>query len=69
MKKSELQETNDRRTYKVFTTIDQDPYPYEGVNFYPAYRRGFRNPSRVLKKYQVRNYRTWKYNRKTKYKL
>ena len=35
---------------------------------YPKYRKGFKNPGKYLYKFQVRQYRTWKHNRKTQYK-
>ena len=40
----------------------------EGINMYPRYRRGFKNSGKQLEHYQVRQYRTWKYNRKTQWK-
>jgi len=40
----------------------------EGTNFYPRYRRGFKNSGKQIEHYQVRQYRTWKYNRKTQWK-
>ncbi len=40
----------------------------EGLWSYPDYRVGFKNPKKYIYKYQVRMYRTWKYNRKTKWK-
>tara|TARA_R110000851_G_scaffold47424_6_gene115187 strand:- start:2813 stop:3034 length:222 start_codon:yes stop_codon:yes gene_type:complete len=40
----------------------------EGINMYPRYRRGFKNSGKQLEIYQVRQYRTWKHNRKTQWK-
>jgi hypothetical protein len=40
----------------------------EGINMYPRYRRGFKNSGKQLENYQVRQYRTWKHNRKTQWK-
>jgi len=59
------------RTYKIVTTIDQDPYWDEGFSYY--YPKGVKNHSKakiskLLLIYQVRMYRTWKYNRKTQWK-
>lgn len=48
--------------------ICQDRYFDECWGTYPRYNRGFVNPNRVLYNYQVRLYRSWKYNRKTQYK-
>lgn len=56
-----------RKEYNVATRND-DPYWDEGISFYPRYRRGFKNPNKTIMSYQVRMYRTWKHNRKTKYK-
>ncbi len=38
------------------------------VRWYPKYKRGFINPHKGLVTWQVREYRTWKYNRKTQWK-
>lgn len=40
----------------------------EGITFYPVYRRGFKNKHKQIMRYQARMYRTWKHNRKTKWK-
>ena len=40
----------------------------EGVSFYPRWRPGFKNSGKQLVKYQMRQYRTWKHNRKTQWK-
>ena len=40
----------------------------EGTHFYPEYRPGFKNAGKYLQMYKVRMYKTWKYNRKTKWK-
>ncbi len=44
------------------------PYWDDGVYLYPRYRRGFKNSNKQIYSYQVRMYRTWKHNRKTKWK-
>ena len=44
------------------------PYWDDGVYLYPRYRRGFKNSNKGIYSYQVRMYRTWKHNRKTKWK-
>lgn len=56
--KSIYNNTLDRRTYKILTTIDQDPFP-------PGYWRKNRNG---LYPQEVRKYRSWKNTRKTQYK-
>lgn len=58
--------TNRELLYKAILNID--PYFDECWAYQPLYRRGFKNPNKVLYMYQVRLYRTWKYNRKTQYK-
>lgn len=40
----------------------------EGVNFYPKYRRGFKNSNKYIMAYQARMYKSWKHNRKNKWK-
>ncbi len=44
------------------------PYYDDGINFFPKYRKGFKNPIKRIMGYQVRMYRTWKHNRKTQWK-
>ena len=61
--------TNDNKTYKVKSEIiDNDPYPDEGVNYYPKYRRRFKNTKKQIRSYQRRMYKTWKHNRMNKWK-
>ena len=59
---------NDRRVFKIQIILDTDLYADEGIAFHPEYRKGFRNPCKHLRQFQVRRYRTWKYNRKRQYK-
>ena len=56
-----------RKEYNV-ATRNLEPYWDEGINFYPKYRRGFKNSNRTIMSYQVRMYKTWKHNRKTQWK-
>ena len=63
-----IEKTTDSREYKLLTTIEKDPYWDEGLNFYPRYRRGFKNPNKQLMSFQIRMYKTWKYNRKNQWK-
>ena len=44
------------------------PYWDDGIAEYPKYRKGFKNPIKRIFNYQVRMYKTWKYNRKTQWK-
>lgn len=61
------QRTTHNKEYKIVTR-DRDPYWDEGIVQYPKKRKGFKNPNRQIFGYQVRMYRTWKHNRKTKWK-
>lgn len=74
MKKGKvLKNLTDRRAYKLLTTIDQDPYSEEFWGTHKGW--GSKTPparkwkKKVLYVFQYRMYRTWKHNRKTKYKL
>lgn len=53
--------------YKIKNN-DNDLYWDEGIKFYPRYKLGFKNPNKQIMSYQVRMYRTWKYNRKNQWK-
>lgn len=60
--------TTNRKEYKFFTNSKiKEPYWDEGWTYYPKYRRGFKKSKQILK-YQVRMYRTWKHNRRTRWK-
>lgn len=61
--------TMHRKEYKVETQGLRDWYWDEGVYLYPIYRRGYNNPNKRLFSYQMRMYKTWKYNRKTQWKV
>jgi hypothetical protein len=64
-----IETTNHRREYHIlFLKKWNDPYSDEGVNFYPKYKRGYKNPHKQIYAYQRRMYRTWKYNRKRQWK-
>lgn len=57
------------RVYKIVTNPDYgDPYWDEYINYYPKWKRGFKNPNKRIMSYQVRMYKTWKHNRKTQWK-
>jgi len=58
--------TTNSREYKIITG-NTDPYWDEGYRYHKS--RGRRKwKKKQLLHYQVRLYRTWKYNRKTKWK-
>jgi hypothetical protein len=57
------------RNYHIIYLNELYPiYWEEGVNFYPRYRRGFKNSRKPIQRYKQRMYRSWKHNRKTKWK-
>jgi hypothetical protein len=62
--------TTHSKEYKIVNNSEYaDRYSDEGVFFYPKYRKGFtKNKKRRLRMFQVRMYKTWKHNRKTKWK-
>ena len=67
--RARLSEADNGREYQIIRINEEYPmYWDEGLNFYPKYKRGFVNPNKQIHASQVREYRTWKYNRKTKWK-
>jgi hypothetical protein len=71
-KKRNRAKLNKAKTSRVYNLIMfrelYPPYYEEGIMFYPKYRAGFKNTNRRLPKCKIREYRTWKHNRKTQYK-
>lgn len=73
-KKKILKVTCDSRTYRILRTIDQDPFPYSEECWSVHYAKGSHTRStrkwkrKVIFKFEYREYRTWKYNRKTRWK-
>ena len=64
-----LKNAHNRREYRIIWLNEEfPPYWDEGMYLYPSYRRGCHNPNKRILSYQVRMYRTWKYNRKTQWK-
>lgn len=65
---------NDAQTNKEYNSILVNilypKYWDDGIMFYPKYRLGYTQNKRIkeIMKYQVRQYKTWKYNRKKQYK-
>lgn len=70
--RAKLSKAHSSKDYKRILNSELYPvYWEEGVNFYPKYRRGFKNPagrSSYLMKFEVRMYRSWKYNRRCQYR-
>jgi hypothetical protein len=63
------------KTSKEYNSIQyNDLYPLywdEGINYYPRYNRGTKSPcrkQRQLQSFERRMYRSWKCNRKTRWK-
>lgn len=58
------------KEYKIANNGEYgDWYSDEGVNYHPQYRKGFtKHNRRRIPMFKVRMYRTWKHNRKTKWK-
>jgi hypothetical protein len=67
--RAKLNKAENGREYQLLWLDENYPmYWEEGLHPYPQYRRGFKNPNKQIFKYQVRMYRTWKYNRRTQWK-
>jgi hypothetical protein len=67
--RAKLNKAKNEREYRasVFNEL-YPPYWDDGIVEYPKYRKGYKNPNRRLFNYQVRMYKTWKHNRKTRWK-
>ena len=65
--------TTDSRTYRILTTIDQDIYFDECWSLHTSSGQHTKSTRKWKKKqlyaFQVRMYKTWKHNRKTKWKV
>lgn len=67
--RAKLKKANNGREYHIIWLNElYPPYWGEGTNMYPRYNRGFKSPSKRLQRYQQQAYRTWKYNRLTRWK-
>jgi hypothetical protein len=68
-KRSFLNEAKTSREYRILWLEENyPPYWDDGLNLYPAWRRGFKNSGKAIESYKMRMYRTWKHNRKTQWK-
>lgn len=64
-----LNQAKNSREYSILWIEENYPlYWEEGLNLYPVWRRGFKNPGKQIESYKVRMYKTWKHNRKTQWK-
>lgn len=67
--RAKLNKANNGREYgNILSDILYPLYWDEGCNMYPRYRRGYKNSGKQIFSYQRRMYRTWKHNRKTRWK-
>ena len=67
--RSALKRVDTSREYKiVLTKFNFPPYWDDGMMFYPLFRRGYSNTNKTIRSYEMRRYKTWKYNRKTQWK-
>lgn len=60
--------TNNKEYRIIFLNYEYPIYWDDGIVEYPNYRKGFKNPNKRIFNYQVRMFRSWKYNRKTQWK-
>ena len=63
---NKAQNGNEHR--KMFLKWVYPPYWDDGIMTYPKFKKGFKNPNKRLLSYQVRMYKTWKHNRKNRWK-
>ena len=67
--REKLKRSITNREYKIILLGVLYPHYWDdGIRTYPRYRKGFKNPNRQLFSSQIREYRTWKYNRMKQYK-
>lgn len=67
--RSRLNKSTNGREYKlILIEMYYSLYWDEGILMYPKINKGFKYPNKYLMKHEIRMYRSWKYNRKTKYK-
>ena len=70
LNRAKLNNSHDNHEYHIiWLKLEFEPYWDEGLNFYPKYRRGYKNTKKQILSYQVRMYRSWKHNRKYQYKI
>jgi len=67
--RAKLNKATTNREYNLILLNYEYPlYWDDGIIEYPQYRRGYKNPIKRIFNYQVRMYKTWKYNRNTQWK-
>jgi len=68
--RARLSKSECSRDYRLISLNEWYPlYWDEGLNFYPYYKKGYKNTNKQIPIHKVREYKTWKYNRKTKWKV
>lgn len=60
--------TNKREYWIILLNYEYPMYWDDGIREHPTYRSGYKNPNKRIFNYQVRMYKSWKYNRKTQWK-
>jgi hypothetical protein len=67
--RAKLNKATNNHEYRILWLKEEfPPYYDDGMILYPSNRRGYKNPNKRIQSYQVRMYKSWKYNRKTKWK-
>jgi len=68
--RSKLNKTTTSREYKLLNmNLVYPMYWDEGISMYPKIRLGCKNPNKQLMRYEIRMYRSWKYHRKTQWRV
>lgn len=66
--RAKLNKAQTSKEYKNILMNELYPiYWDECISFYPKYRLGYKNSNKQIFYYKVREYRTWKYNKKKQY--
>lgn len=66
--RAKLNKAHNQKEYrKILLSILYPPYFDDGYNYYPKYRAGFKNPQKRISPQKVREYKSWKHNRKKQY--
>ncbi len=67
--RAKLNNAKNNHQYRIIWINYEYPiYWDECINMYPRYNKGTKSSNKRLFAYQVRMYKTWKYNRKTRWK-
>jgi hypothetical protein len=67
--RAKFNKAQNSRVYRILWINEYyPPYWDDGINLYPRYNKGFIKPNKQIYSSEVREYRTWKHNRKTQWK-